>query len=139
MMDRDRSWPAQRLGRIGRGLRPYTLVSVGGFAGANARALVDGVLGSLQATLTVNAIGSLLLGFLLYEAVAVGTISRPTRTLLGSGFLASLTTYSTFAVQTTQAPVLVAAGNVAANYALGLGAVRLGRQVALALARRVES
>jgi len=61
------------------------------------------------------------------------------RTAVGTGFLSSLTTYSTFAVQTYQAAPLVAAGNVGANYALGIAGVLLGRHLALALARRTDA
>lgn len=117
----------------------YALVALGGFAGANARFVVDGAVGGLPATLAVNALGSALLGFLLYEEAYLGVFSGPLRTAVGTGFLSSLTTYSTFAVQTYQAAPVVAAGNVAANYALGVAGVLVGRHVALALARRADS
>ncbi|MFC6953440.1 CrcB family protein [Halorubellus litoreus] len=116
----------------------YALVALGGFAGANARYVVDGAFGALPATLAVNVLGSALLGFLLYEEAYLGVFSGPMRTAVGTGFLSSLTTYSTFAVQTYQAAPLVAAGNVAANYALGVAGVLVGRHVALALARRTN-
>ncbi|NHN40446.1 chromosome condensation protein CrcB [Halorubellus sp. JP-L1] len=117
----------------------YALVALGGFAGANARYGVDVAVGGLSATLAVNVVGSALLGFLLYEEAYLGAFSGRMRTAVGTGFLSSLTTYSTFAVQTYQAAPLVAAGNVAGNYALGIGGVLLGRHVALALARSVEA
>jgi len=117
----------------------YALVALGGFAGANARFVVDVTIAALPATLAVNAVGSALLGFLLFEEAYLGVFSGPMRTAVGTGFISSLTTYSTFAVQTLQAAPLVAAGNVAANYALGVGGVLLGRHVALALARRTEA
>jgi CrcB protein len=116
----------------------YALVALGGFAGANARFAVDGTLSALPATLAVNALGSALLGFLLYEEAYLGAFSGPMRTAVGTGFLSSLTTYSTFAVQTLQTAPVVAAGNVAANYALGIAGVLVGRHVALAAARRAE-
>jgi len=117
----------------------YALVALGGFAGANARYAVDGALPALPATLAVNAVGSALLGFLLFEEAYLGVFSGPMRTAVGTGFLSSLTTYSTFAVQTLQAAPLVAAGNVAANYATGIAGVLLGRHLALALARRADA
>jgi CrcB protein len=116
----------------------YALVALGGFAGANARYAVDGALAALPATLAVNVLGSALLGFLLFEEAYLGVFSGPMRTAVGTGFLSSLTTYSTFAVQTYQAAPLVAAGNVAANYALGIAGVLLGRHVALSLAGRAD-
>jgi len=111
------------------------LVALGGFAGANARYAAGLVLPSLPATLAVNAIGSLALGFVLYERTYVGEFSEPTRIALGTGFLSSLTTYSTFAVQTagTVPEPAWALGNVVANYALGLTGVLIGR----AIARRI--
>jgi CrcB protein len=117
----------------------YALVALGGFAGANARYVVDLAFASLPATLAVNVFGSALLGFLLYEEAHLGVFSGPMRTAVGTGFLSSLTTYSTFAVQTYQAAPVVAAGNVAGNYALGIGGVLAGRHAALALARRVDA
>jgi CrcB protein len=116
----------------------YALVALGGFAGANARYVVDGTLATLPATLAVNVLGSALLGFLLFEEAYLGVFSGPMRTAVGTGFLSSLTTYSTFAVQTYQAAPLVAAGNVAANYALGIAGVLVGRHVALSLAGRAD-
>lgn len=117
----------------------YALVALGGFAGANARYVVDGALPALPATLAVNVVGSALLGFLLFEEAYLGVFSGPMRTAVGTGFLSSLTTYSTFAVQTYRSAPLVAAGNVTANYALGIAGVLLGRHVALALARRADA
>ena len=117
----------------------YALVALGGFAGANARYVVDGAIAALPATLAVNVLGSALLGFLLFEEAYLGVFSGPMRTAVGTGFLSSLTTYSTFAVQTYQAAPLVAAGNVAANYALGIAGVLVGRHVALSLAGRADA
>jgi len=117
-------------------IETYALVALGGFAGANARYGVDLAFGALPATLAVNVVGSALLGFLLYEEAYLGVFSGPMRIAVGTGFLSSLTTYSTFAVQTYRAAPLVAAGNVAGNYAFGIAGVLLGRHVALALAGR---
>jgi CrcB protein len=111
------------------------LVGLGGFAGANARYAVGLVFPALTATLIVNAVGSLALGFVLYERAYIGEFSEPARVALGTGFLSSLTTYSTFAVQTAgtlQEPAW-ALGNVIGNYTLGIAGVLIGRL----LARRV--
>jgi CrcB protein len=111
---------------------PLLLVAVGGFAGATCRFLVDGALpaGFPWGTLAVNVAGSFLLGVLLYENRLVGVLSPETRLVLGTGFLSSFTTYSTFAVETSALAPPLAVANVAANYAFGLFAVLLGRAVA---------
>jgi len=113
-------------------LESLVLIALGGFAGANARYAAGLVLPSLPATLAVNAVGSLALGFVLYERAYVGEFAESTRIALGTGFLSSLTTYSTFAVQTagTVPDPEWALGNVVANYALGLTGVLVGRAVA---------
>ena len=113
-------------------VEPLLLIAVGGFAGATCRFLVDGAFpaGFPWGTLAVNVIGSFLLGVLLYENRLVGTLSPETRLVLGTGFLSSFTTYSTFAVETGSLAPPLAAANVAANYTLGLLAVVLGRVVA---------
>jgi len=112
-------------------LRTLLLVAVSGFAGATLRYAVSLLAPGLLGTLTVNAVGSLALGFLVYEAVGRSALSEASRTLLTTGFLSSLTTYSTFAVQSASVtpPLLVA--NVAANYALGFLGVLVGRSLAV--------
>nr|WP_123536689.1 CrcB family protein [Halosimplex salinum] len=117
-------------------LGPLALVVAGGFAGAVLRyALASALPGAFPwGTLAANGLGSFALGVLLYERHFADALSVETRLLVGTGFLSSFTTYSTFAAETTalaggQAPVLAAA-NVAANYALGLVGVLCGRWVA---------
>ncbi|WP_254273162.1 fluoride efflux transporter FluC [Haloarcula marina] len=116
---------------------PLFLVAVGGFAGAILRhsvavaspplAALDG---AVVGTLLVNVAGSFALGVLLYEAHLADVLSAETRLVLGTGFLSSFTTYSTFAVQTSSLSPALAVTNVVANYALGFLAVVLGRLVA---------
>jgi CrcB protein len=112
-------------------LETLALVGIGGFAGANLRYAVSLLVSDLAATLAVNAAGSLALGFLVYVAAGTDPLNERARTVLTTGFLSSLTTYSTFAVQTAgvSPPLLVA--NVAANYLLGFAGVVLGRALAL--------
>jgi CrcB protein len=123
---------------------PVLLIAVGGFAGAIFRhAVAVGVPGSFPwGTLVANVLGSFLLGVLLYEARLADLLTSETRLIVGTGFLSSFTTYSTFAVQTTQlaaggqavagialgGPVL-ATVNVAVNYSLGFLGVIAGRAV----------
>jgi len=112
--------------------KPLALVAVGGFAGAACRyALAVRLSASFPwGTLAANALGSFVLGLLLYEAHFAGALSPETRLVVGTGFVSSFTTYSAFAAETVRlAPPLVAA-NVAANYGLGILAVLCGRWLA---------
>lgn len=110
-------------------LEPGLLVAVGGFAGAVSRHAVAVALpdGFPWGTLAVNVVGSFALGVLLYEARLLNRLSEKSRLVLGTGFLSSFTTYSTFAVQTATLSPTMAVANVAANYVLGFAAVLLGR------------
>jgi CrcB protein len=110
------------------------LVAVGGFAGATCRYVVGVVVAGRAGTLLANVLGSIALGFVVYEAVGTGVLSNRTRVALGTGFLSSFTTYSTFALESATATPTVAVGNVLANYGLGFAGVFLGA----ALARRVD-
>ncbi|WP_323794108.1 fluoride efflux transporter FluC [Nocardioides sp.] len=77
-------------------------------------------------TLTVNVIGSLLLGFFVAHA-----IDEQTYALLGTGFCGGLTTYSAFAVQTARLGPLTwrAASYAVLTLALGVAAAALGYAV----------
>lgn len=119
-------------------LEVVVLVAVGGFAGANLRHVLAVAIPGLGGTLAANVLGCLALGLLTYEAELVGVLSERTWYLGATGFLASLTTYSTFALETIQAAPLLAVGNVAANYVLGFAAVLVGRSVARHIAEVVE-
>lgn len=123
-----------------RTLEVLGLVAIGGFAGSNLRYLVDLQVASPGGTVLVNTVGSGLLGLLLYAGLAAGTLSRESRTVLATGFLASFTTYSTFALETALAagPAWVVA-NVLASYALGFGGVLAGRALATRFVGRTRS
>ncbi|WP_029601456.1 fluoride efflux transporter FluC [Natronobacterium lacisalsi] len=117
-------------------LETLALVAIGGFAGSNLRFLATDLLADVPGILLVNAVGSAALAFLVYEAEYAGLVGRRSRVVFTTGFLSSLTTYSTFAVQTALAgdPLLVV-GIVAGNYGLGFAGVVAGRS----LARRVAN
>ncbi|MFB6124753.1 MAG: CrcB family protein [Halanaeroarchaeum sp.] len=106
------------------------LVAIGGFAGSNLRYFAGLVVPGLAGTLLVNVLGSTTLGFVLYERIYGGVLADETRLLVGTGFLSSLTTYSSFAVQTAQAAPALMVANVVANYALGFVGVLVGRSLA---------
>ena len=119
------AWARDRLG-------PLALVGAGGFAGAGLRhAVAVGLPATFPwGTLVANVVGAFVLGILLYEAHLAGLLSAEVRLLVGTGFCSSLTTYSTFALETSQLAPAAAAANVGANYALGFGAILLGQVVA---------
>ena len=111
---------------------PLALIAVGGFVGATLRhAVTVGLPATFPwGTLAANVAGTFLLGILLYEAHLADVLSAETRLVVGTGFCSSFTTYSTFAAETAGLAPTWAAANVAANYALGFGAVILGQLVA---------
>ena len=117
-----------------RTLEAVALVAVGGFVGSNLRFLLAHLVPGAPGTLLVNALGSGLLGVLLYAGLYAGTLSDESRTVLATGVLASFTTYSTFAMETAGlgTPGWMLA-TVAASYALGFAGVLAGRAVARAL------
>lgn len=114
-------------------LETVALIGIGGFAGSNLRYFLDTVTPGSQAvgTLLVNALGSLALGFILYEAMYSGLLDERTQLVAATGFLSSFTTYSTFAVQTALlgSPLWMIL-NVLTNYALGFSGVLIGRRFA---------
>ena len=115
-------------------LEGLALIAIGGFAGSNLRFFVGAFLPGLSGTLLVNVAGSFVLGFLLYEALYSEVLARQTRAVVGTGFLSSFTTYSTFALESVQSTPLLLVGNVLATYALGFAGVLAGR----ALASRID-
>lgn len=116
-------------------LETLALIAIGGFAGSNLRSFAMGVLPDASSIVLVNAVGSAVLAFVVYEAEYAGHLGSRTRLVFTTGFLSSLTTYSTFALQTALAATPLAIGGiVAANYGFGLVGVLAGR----ALARRID-
>jgi len=113
-----------------RTLESMALITIGGFAGSNLRYFVARVIPGLGGTLVVNVVGSFVLGFVLYEAIHTSVLAERTRVVV-TGFLSSLTTYSTFAPQTAvlRRPAWIVA-NVLATYCLGLAGVLAGRSLA---------
>ncbi|MGW0809877.1 fluoride efflux transporter CrcB [Nonomuraea sp. NPDC002799] len=110
-------------------------VFVGGVAGAPARFLLDAFVtrraGSALpwGTLTVNVIGSAVLGTLMGIA-SRAALAHVVLSLVGTGFCGALTTFSTFSADTYR---LLSAGstgkalaNIAMNVIAGLTAVGLG-------------
>jgi CrcB protein len=109
------------------------LIAVGGFLGSNLRFLVSLFAPGIPGTLLVNVLGSTVLGFVVYEQRRTDLLADASRTVLSTGLLSSLTTYSTFAVETIQAEPLLGLANLLASYALGFAGVLLGRRLALSM------
>lgn len=119
-----------------RTIESLVLIAIGGFAGANLRYLVGDLVSGPAGTLIVNVLGSFALGFLLYEAHYSAIVSKRTHVVVGTGFLSSFTTYSTFALEAVGFG-LFGVGYVAGSYALGFAGVLAGRRLALVVDRGV--
>jgi len=117
-------------------------VMIGGAFGALCRYLITiGVQSLLRgtswttfplATLVVNVVGSLLLSLLFY--LNTPNLAPNVRLALGTGFLGSFTTFSTFELEST---LLAERGHfgwtalyLGGNLGLGFGAILLGRLIA---------
>lgn len=87
-------------------------------------------------TLTVNVVGSLILG-ILTGAVTAGGASPQVQLAVGTGFCGALTTYSTFSYETLRLleddARLFAAANVVASIVTGLGSAFLGVAIGQAI------
>jgi CrcB protein len=118
------------------------LVIAGAAVGAPLRYLGDRAIQARHdtvfpwGTLTVNVLGSLILG-IVTGAVTAGGASPQVQLALGTGFCGALTTYSTFSYETLRLleddARLFAAANVVASIVAGLGAAFLGVAIGRAL------
>lgn len=118
------------------------LVALGAAVGAPLRYFTDRTVQARHdsvfpwGTLTVNVIGSLLLGLILGGAAA-GGVSPAVVAAGGVGFCGALTTYSTFGYETVRlaesGSVLYGVANIVASLAAGLAAAWLGLTVAGAI------
>ncbi|WP_433124177.1 fluoride efflux transporter CrcB [Micromonospora sp. CA-240977] len=114
------------------------LIALGAAVGAPLRYLTDRAVQSRHAsafpwgTLTVNVVGSLLLG-----ALAGWPVDPAVTALLGTGFCGALSTYSTFSYETLRLTRgdhrLLALANVVGSVAAGLAAAAAGYALARAL------
>ena len=119
----------------------WLAVGLGGFAGALARYAVSGWMHRWYGgffplgTLTVNVAGCLIMGFVmtLVELSEWGTPQL--RLLVVTGFLGSLTTFSTFGYEmfelVRQGKSTLALVSLATNVLLGVGGVLAGRMLAM--------
>jgi CrcB protein len=126
-------------------MRNWLLVGAGGFAGSVARHYLGGLVlhraGATRfplATLTVNVLGCLVIGFLAGIAERSQLLSPGVRLLLFTGFLGGFTTFSAFGYESyflarQQAWAWVAI-NVVLHLLLGLGGVWAGHRAGQLLA-----
>lgn len=119
------------MSQILRRLETLGLITIGAFTGASVRYGIGIIVPGAPGTLIANVTGCFLLGFLWYEASYTNILSDRSQVVFGTGFLSSLTTYSTFAYETTALSPVYALLNVVTNYALGFGAVLIGRAIAM--------
>lgn len=112
------------------------LIGAGGFFGAICRFLLCEFVEAQFGTLSVNVLGSFMLGLIMYDTEYIGFISPKGKLALGTGFMGAFTTFSTFAVQSFTMPFFPALGNISANLFLTLTGVFLGRSVIKALSIR---
>ena len=103
------------------------LVGLGGFAGAVGRYAVAVVMpsGYPWDTLAVNVAGAVLLGVFVFGTADLRRVPESARFVVATGFLASFTTYSTFAAETVALSPVLATVNVCATYGVGFLAVGL--------------
>jgi CrcB protein len=117
------------------------MIALGAAVGAPARYLTDRFVQARHdtvfpwGTLIVNVVASLVLGAL---GGAGSHVSAEVAALVGTGFCATLSTYSTFGYETMRlsrpGTRWLAAANVALSLAAGIGAAALGWAIGSALA-----
>lgn len=117
----------------------YLVVAIGGAFGASLRFFVYQLAaawlgkGFPYATLTVNVIGSLIMG-ILYALIEQGIIEVTIyRTLIGIGLLGAFTTFSTFSLDTLllfqQGELFKAISNIFLNVGLCIMSAALGMYI----------
>lgn len=112
------------------------LVGVGGFFGAVARYVVDGVVSQQTGgafpwgTLVINVSGSLVLGFLFALTVERGVLPAESRAPVMVGFIGAYTTFSTLMLESWRliedGSVVTGVINLAGSSIVGIVAVLIG-------------
>jgi len=122
----------------------YLVVAVGAAVGAPLRYLTDRIVQSHRntafpvGTLTVNVVGSLILGIVVAATLAGTTQATDLQIAVGTGFCGALTTYSTFSYETVrllqERARWAAAWNAVITVVAGVGAAAAGFAITTALA-----
>ncbi|RPI14756.1 MAG: fluoride efflux transporter CrcB [Ignavibacteriae bacterium] len=119
-------------------------IGAGGFIGAILRYITSRFVNNYFpafpfGTLTVNILGSFLLGFLLYSIAYGKSVSSDLRDLIAIGFIGGFTTMSTFAYESFRLLELKElsffAFNITANVLLSVIAIYVGKELALLISK----
>ncbi len=120
------------------------LIGIGGFAGAVSRYLISRYLNNIFSslplgTLTVNVIGSFVLGVIMYGISYGKTMSPDVRDMITIGFIGGLTTMSTFSYETFRLfelnQIVFSFLNLLLNFSLCFLAIFAGRYVAILITK----
>lgn len=121
-------------------MRVYLAIAVFGTLGCWARYLMSNAVQSLlgrefpYATLSINVLGSFVMGFLFVATLERLMVSPYLRVGMLTGFLGGFTTFSTFSMETLllaeQGETLKAAAYVAVSILLGIGGALGGAYLA---------
>ena len=116
-----------------------SFIAIGGAFGACARYLISELCiillgrGFPYGTLTVNVVGSFLMGLLIASFENELLASEPWRQIIGLGFLGALTTFSTFSMDNVlfmqQGSFFDVGLNIISNVLLSISAAWLGFQL----------
>ncbi|WP_410507862.1 fluoride efflux transporter CrcB [Methanosarcina hadiensis] len=118
------------------------LVGIGGFIGAILRYTLggwiqNGFINFPVGTLTINTIGSFLLGLIMYLSEYQGLFSNETRIFLTIGIMGAFTTLSTFGYESFRllddSKLMLMAINVVSTVLFSIMAVYFGKIVALSI------
>jgi len=111
----------------------FLLVGLGGFIGAVSRYALSGLVHQWfngrfpYGTITVNIVGSFLLGIVMYLVQTKGPFGPNLRLFLTIGLFGAFTTFSTFAYESYELILgqrfYAAATNISIHFILGLGAI----------------
>ena len=119
-------------------------IGVGGFIGAVSRYLLSRYINNLLpsfpfGTLTVNIIGSFVLGFIIYSISAGKNISPEMRDFITIGMVGGFTTMSAFAYESFRLmelnQLMLFAMNIALNVILCIAAIYVGKELAMLISK----
>ncbi len=119
-------------------------IGVGGFIGAVSRFLLSRYINNLLpsfpfGTLTVNILGSFILGFIIYSVSLGRNISPEMRDFITIGMLGGFTTMSAFAYESFRLmelnQMMLFALNITLNVFLCIAAVYAGKELAVMIAK----